>query len=236
MSLPKIRGDFKYQVEQEIPTINALAKSSDSARCAVGEYGFNETVQGLSIDSNGILKIANTDGIYKTYLAVKVQVGYQSFLTSGFSVEVLDCYKFITLPEIWKQLATSTDDRIQKLDAKPYTYNQAECPIDSFEVSTKDKYPAGLEINSDGVVSVDRKVIYKEIIVDVVVKCKFQTLKLPSIVIKLQSDQNTGVAYFGIGIIPADASPPVPVMYIIYPILLVLVIGVSGYIIFKLHK
>lgn len=112
MSLPKIRGDFKYQVEQEIPTIDALARTSDPDRCAVGEYGFNETVRGLSIDANGVLKIGNTNGISKTYLCVKVQVGHQSFLTTGFSVEVLDCYKYITLPEIWKQLATSTDERI----------------------------------------------------------------------------------------------------------------------------
>lgn len=65
-----------------------------------------------------------------------------------------------------------------------------------------------------------------------------QVFEMPSIMILQQQPQIEDVAYFGIGIIPPDAKPPysLPVMYVIYPILLVFVIVMAAAILFKMHK
>lgn len=113
-------------------------------------------------------------------------------MTSSFSVEVFDCYKYIYLPHIWSErINNETVDgkKLQIIDAKPSTLSPQECPINSYSIATKDKdpqvkLPLGIEIDQEsGKVTVDRNIVYQEITIKVVVKVNTQTFEMPSIMI-----------------------------------------------------
>ena len=81
--------------------MNALA-TSDSAVCVIdhSSYTINGTSSVVSMASSGSLTIDTLAAMTITYFKVSVVVGSQTIQSTLLSIEVFDCTKFISFPNL----------------------------------------------------------------------------------------------------------------------------------------